>query len=173
MVPHDGTTATACREFEQDLVLFYYNDLTGADRVDIEKHIQECNQCGLYVRELGAILPLAAARDKPEASFWENYRREMRHKLEQADEQKSWRQALAAVVQPWRLPALATTGAIVLALTLTFGYAVWRDRQAPPDEQALVEVLPMAENLEFFRAMEVLDAMEFLEYLGSRPSGST
>ena len=31
------------------------------------------------------------------------------------------------------------------------------------EQDALIEVLPVAENLEFFKNMDVLDAMDFLE----------
>jgi hypothetical protein len=172
MPRHHGTMATACTEFEQDLVLFYYRDLTASDRVQVENHLRDCQRCALYVRELGTILPMTAQPDEPEPSFWENYSREMRRKLEEVDERKSWWQTVAAVFQPWTLPALGTIAMVVLALTLTFGKAVWRDDEPPADEQALVEVLPMAESLEFFRAMEVLDAMDLLEYLGNSTAGS-
>jgi hypothetical protein len=172
MPRHHGTMATACTEFEQDLVLFYYRDLTGTDRIHIENHVRDCQRCALYVRELSTILPLTAQPDKPEPSFWENYRREMRRKLERIDDQKSWWRAVTAAFQSWTIPALATSAVVVVALALTFGKSVWRDAEVPADEQALVEVLPMAESLEFFRAMEVLDAMDLLEYLGNSTGGS-
>jgi hypothetical protein len=35
-----------------------------------------------------------------------------------------------------------------------------------------MEILPVAENLEFFKTMEVLDAMDFLENMGSPANGS-
>jgi hypothetical protein len=35
-----------------------------------------------------------------------------------------------------------------------------------------MEILPAAENLEFFKTMEVLDAMDFLEDMGSAGKGS-
>ena len=35
-----------------------------------------------------------------------------------------------------------------------------------------MEILPAAENLEFFKTMEVLDAMDFLEDMGSPVKGS-
>jgi anti-sigma factor RsiW len=172
MAQSGNTLAIACKELEQDLVLFYYGDLNGTDRSKVEAHLTACPSCALYVKELGAILPITVQPDEPEPAFWDNYSREMRRKLAEIDERKSWWQAVETWFQPWRLPALATTAVVVLALTLTFGKAVWRDREAPPDEEALMEVLPMAENLEFFRTMEVLDAMDLLEYLGNSASGS-
>jgi hypothetical protein len=35
-----------------------------------------------------------------------------------------------------------------------------------------MEELPMAENLEFFKAMDVLDDLDLLEYMGSQGNGN-
>jgi anti-sigma factor RsiW len=172
MAQSGNTLAIACKELDQDLVLFYYGDLSGTDRSKIETHLTACPSCALYLKELGAILPITVQADEPQPAFWDNYSREMRRKLEEIDERKSWWQAVKTWFQPWTLPALATTAVVALALTLTFGKTVWRDREAPLDEEAFMEVLPMAENLEFFSTMEVLDAMDLLEYLGNNASGS-
>ncbi|MGH7825484.1 MAG: anti-sigma factor family protein [Candidatus Binatia bacterium] len=157
--------APACKRFEEDLVLFYYGDLTGNDRVQVETHVRDCQSCALYLKELDTILPMTAQPDEPQPAFWHEYSREVRRKLDAIDERKSWWRKLAAFFQPWTVPALATSAVVALALTLTFGKAIWRDDEAPRDE-VMMEVLPMAENLEFFRTMDVLDAMDFLEYLG-------
>jgi anti-sigma factor RsiW len=164
--------AAACKDREQDLVLLYYGDLTGTDRSKVEAHLKTCPSCALYMKELGAILPITVEADEPAPAFWDNYSREMRRKLDGIDERKSWWQGLGTWFQPWSLSALAATAVVVLALTLTLGKGVWRDSEAPTGEEALMEVLPMAENLEFFSTMEVLDALDLLEYLGNGGSGS-
>ena len=61
------------------------------------------------------------------------------------------------------MPALATALALILALTLTFGKRMWRTQDLPPEEEAVMEILPMAENLEFFKAMDLLDSLDLLE----------
>jgi hypothetical protein len=35
-----------------------------------------------------------------------------------------------------------------------------------------MEVLPVAENLEFFKAMDVLDDLDLLEFLGNQNNGN-
>jgi hypothetical protein len=60
-----------------------------------------------------------------------------------------------------------------LALTLTFGKRFWSSKEIPQDDVAVVEILPMAEDLEFFKTMEVLDAMDLLENIGGPVKGST
>jgi anti-sigma-K factor RskA len=168
MAQSDSSLSTACKAFEQDLVLFYYGELSGTERSKVETHVQGCQSCALFIKELELLLPLTAEADVPLPGFWENYSREMRRKLDEIGERKSWWQALSALFQSWSLPAMATAAVVVLALTLTFGRAVWQKAEEPVDEQGFIEVLPMAENLEFFRTMEVLDALDFLEYLGNQ-----
>jgi hypothetical protein len=172
MAQRKTALSTACKAFEQDLVLFYYGELSGVERSKVENHIHRCQTCPLYLKELGSLLPLTVEAEAPVADFWADYSLEMRRKLDQLDEKKSWWRALPEMFQSWTLPALATTTVIILALTLTFGKAVWQGREEPVDEQGIVEVLPIAENLEFFGTMEVLDALDFLEYLGNNPSGA-
>jgi hypothetical protein len=172
MARRNSALSKACKALEQDLVLLYYGELSGAEQSKVESHIQSCQPCALYLKELGSLLPLTAEAEAPVADFWADYSREMRRKLDQLDERKSWWRALLDTFQSWTLPALATTAVIALALTLTFGRAVWQGREEPVDQQGFVEVLPIAENLEFFRTMDVLDALDFLEYLGNNTSGA-
>jgi hypothetical protein len=60
----------------------------------------------------------------------------------------------------------------ILALTLTLGKGFWSSKEVPQDDEVFMEILPAAENLEFFKTMEVLDAMDFLEDMGSAGKGS-
>jgi anti-sigma factor RsiW len=173
MAQHDKAAAIACKRFEEDLVLYYYGELRGDDRAAVESHLPACESCRLYLKELESILPLAAKSDAPPQTFWDDYSREMRHKLAEASERKSWWQNLALFLQPWAIPASATAVVAVLALTLTFGKGFWSSGELPQEDQAAVEILPMTENLEFFKTMEVLDAMDLLEDMASPAKGST
>ncbi|HET8563064.1 MAG TPA: zf-HC2 domain-containing protein [Candidatus Binatia bacterium] len=171
MVQRVNSFVVACKDFEQDLVLYYYGELSGADRSKIEAHSESCERCRLYLKELASILPRTVEPDEPPQTFWDNYSREMRHKLAAIQERKSWWETVASLFRPWQVSALAATMVVVLALTLTFGNRIWRT-EPPPDEETLVEVLPMVRNLEFFTTMEVLDAMDFLEYWGGQANGT-
>jgi len=73
---------------------------------------------------------------------------------------------------PWPVPALTTALILVVALTLTFTKGLWRSQGTPPKELTLLEILPVAENLEFFEAMEILDAMDLLEAVEGAKNGS-
>jgi anti-sigma factor RsiW len=160
--------ATACNEFEQDLVLYHYGELSGDSRDQLASHLRACPACASYLKELAALLPLTVTTDEPGQEFWQNYSREMRHKLTDLQEKKSWWQALQTALRPWTLPALAGTAVIALAVTLNTSNQTTTD--VPSADQALMEVLPMAENLELFNNMDVLENIEVLE--GMEGSGN-
>jgi hypothetical protein len=69
------------------------------------------------------------------------------------------------------VPALAGTAVVALALTLTSGKRTTTTDEAindaPSADPALIEVMPMAENLDLFNNMDVLEDIDVLEVLGS------
>lgn len=161
------TTATPCKNFAQDLVLLHYGDLDGGEREKLSTHVASCAGCAGFLKELVTLLPLAAKVDEPAAEFWINYNRELRHKIDAALEKKSWRQSLAAIFRPRLLPAFASAAVVLLALTLTLGKAVWTTKHGAHEDE-MADALPVAENLDFFSAMDVLDELDLLELMGNQ-----
>ena len=172
MAQDNTSAAVACTQWEEDLVLHYYGELGGSERAAVEDHVRGCRPCRSYLKELESILPLTVKPDEPPQAFWDDYSREMRRKLTEAEKRKPWWQSLASFFQPWAIPVSATAAVAILALTLTLGKGFWGSKEAPQDDEAFMEILPAAENLEFFKTMEVLDAMDFLEDMGSPVKGS-
>lgn len=172
MIRHEKSPAEACEQFEEDLVLYYYGELAAREHSAVTDHVQSCEPCRLYLKEMESILPLMITPDEPPQAFWDDYSRELRHKLTAAQRGKSWWQNLMSFLQPWAIPAYATAAVAVLALTLTFGKGFWGSKEAPQEDEAFMEILPAAENLEFFENMEVLDTMDFLEDLGTPAKSS-
>ncbi len=154
-----------CAELEADLVLLHYGDLDDGPRAELRSHSANCAGCSAYLTELATLLPLAVASDAPAQEFWMDYNRELRHKIDAAVESKSWWQRFTAMFRPGYLPAFATAAVVVLALTITFGNGLWSGKHGV-NEDELSEALPVAENLEFFRAMDVLDDLDLLEVIG-------
>ena len=157
---------TACAELEADLVLLHYGDLDGIEREPLQSHVASCAGCSDYLKDLAALLPLTVKTDTPPQEFWMNYNRELRHKIDAAADRKSWWQSFTAIFKPGYLPALATAAVVVLALTFTLGGGLWSGKHGTPDDE-LAEALPVAENLEFFSAMDVLDELDLLEFMSS------
>jgi hypothetical protein len=156
--------ANPCESFEQDLVLFHYGELGGADEERVKTHSASCAACAGYLKELAALLPLTVETDDPPQEFWHDYNRELRQKLEAAEASSSWWQSFAIALRPSRVAALAGAAVVVLALAITLGKVTW----TPQNEVQDVEIAAaLSENLEFFGAMEVLDNLELLEFMGS------
>ena len=162
-----NTVSSACAAYEEDLVLFHYGDLVGAERQKLESHLAGCAGCAGYLNELATLLPLTVQTDEPPLEFWQNYNRDLRRKLDDAVEQKSWWQGLATVFDPRFLPAFATAAVVVLALTVTLGKGLWSAKNNAQDDE-LAEALAVTENLEFFSAMDILDDLDLLESMGSQ-----
>jgi hypothetical protein len=156
----------ACKDYEEDLVLHYYGEGAPEERERIEAHLQACPSCSGFLTELRTLLPLTVKADEPPQAFWDSYSRELRQRLTTAKEKGAWWEGILAFLRPWRLPALATVAVLILAVTLTLTRGTWHTRDLPPKEEALLEVLPIAENLEFYTSMDFLDSLDLLEDLG-------
>jgi hypothetical protein len=170
MANQDSPVA-ACRHLEADLVLFHYGDLVGRERESLAEHVARCAGCAGYLKELEKLMPLAVKNDAPPHAFWMSYNRELRQKLDAAVENKSWWQSLASILRPRYLPAYAAAAVVVVALTFTFGKGLWTGKSQMPDDE-LAELLPVAENLDFFSAMDILDDLELLEFIGNQGKGA-
>jgi hypothetical protein len=171
MVHRDDVVPVVCKDLDQDLVLYYYGECAEKERKRIETHLQGCVLCRRFLEDLRALLPLTEKPDEPPQAFWESYSREMRKKLAAAEQRGAWWRSLPGFLRPWPVPAMATALILLLAVTLTFTRGLWRSQDLPPEEQALLETLPNAENLEFFKAMDFLDSMDLLEAVEEAGAG--
>jgi hypothetical protein len=170
MVREQQSKVSVCASKEPDLVLYYYGELSDAERTAVEIHTQNCAGCTRYLNQIASILPLTVQPDQPGQPFWDKYSREMRRKLDE-NEQRSWWQKAKEWLQPWAVPAMAATAIAVIALTFTLGKGFFRTKDLPPEDESLMEILPVAENLDFFTNMEILDAMDLLESLSGPGNG--
>jgi Putative zinc-finger len=172
MADRNNALSHPCKELEEDLVLFHYGDLADTERDALQIHLGSCAGCADYFKELTALLPLTIKTDEPPQAFWTDYSRELRHKIAEASEKKLWWQRLSALFQPRLVPALAAAAVVALALTFTLGKGMRRTNDPAQEDAAMLEMMPVAENLEFFSAMDVLDDLDLLESMGSQ-SGAT
>jgi hypothetical protein len=167
MAKEQSTLTSACQANEEDLVLLHYGDLADVERDRLSKHVTGCAACAGYLKELATLLPLTAKTDEPPPAFWMDYSRELRHKIDDAVENKSWWRDLASILRPRYLATLATAAIVVLALTFTLGKGIWPDKNQIEDDE-IAEALPVAENLDFFNAMDILDDLDLLEFIGNQ-----
>ena len=172
MVARDKPALKACRNLEEDLVLYYYGEVSESARGNCEAHLKNCEACRASLAEMRSLLPMTAAHDEPAQAFWEDYSREMRRKLDAVTERETWWRRIVGSVAPLPVPALATGAVLLLALTLTLGKGLWQSSTTALDDEALIEVLPMAEQLDFFSNMELLDNLDLLETLTGQGNGT-
>ena len=172
MVAQDKPASKACRNMEEDLVLYYYGELADAARGGCEAHLKECQSCRKSLAEMRKLLPMTVAAGEPPPAFWDHYSRELRQKLDVVAEGKNWRRRIVSFLRPVPMPALAVAAMVLLALTLTLGKGLWQPSAPSPDDEAFMEVLPMAEQLDFFSDMELLDNLDLLETLPGQGNGT-
>jgi hypothetical protein len=153
----------ACPDYERELVLYYYGECVDTERDRINTHLELCRACKDFLDDLRLVLPLTVKADEPGEAFWQSYSRDLRAKLTAAKQEPYWRGLLSSFVTPWSVPALATALTVILALTLTLTRERWQKQDSPPSQEALLEVLPLAENLDFFTAMDLLDSLDLIE----------
>jgi hypothetical protein len=173
MVKRREQTAVACTDFEETLILYYYGECSESESDRVQAHLKDCPQCDRFVEDLRTILPLTIREDNPSEAFWEGYQREIREELARLPSKSAWSGHLSSLVSPWSFPTFATAGVLLLALALTLTKSTWGPTKPdiPPHDEAILEVLPMAENLEFFAVMEFLDSMDVLETPGALDNG--
>lgn len=161
------TLIEPCPDREESLVLLHYGDLGDSESRSMRLHVRDCAACAGYLKDLAAVLPLTRKAHEPEPRFWMDYNRELRNKIDAALERKTWAQKLAGFLQPRWMPAFATAAIIAVALTFTLDRAL----RAPADQAenpAILELMPVAENLEFFSAMDVLENLDLLESMSAQ-----
>ena len=161
-----------CREYEQNLVLHYYGELGGVDLDRMENHLATCGACRQALESLGSLLPLTVAEDQPPQSFWDDYSRELRGKIDQVEEKVSWWDRVFSLLRPWPIPAAATAIVILLALTLTFNRSQRRSEPVKPSSEEIIQIFRMTDDAEFFKNLDLLDSMDMLEVPGTILNGS-
>jgi predicted anti-sigma-YlaC factor YlaD len=157
------TLPTACRDFEEDLVLHYYGDDSEAERSRVEAHLQKCAACHAFLKDLRNLLPRMAKPNELPQSFWDNYYRETLEKLAAVEERKfRWRN-LFAPMRAWMLPAFGTAAVAVLAVALVLAKGHWNFSLKQPGESIPQEILVDTNQLEFFKSMDMLESLSKLE----------
>lgn len=158
MVYRDDSLPIGCRDFEQDLVLYYYGECAEGERGKVDGHLKDCAGCRNFLRDLGHLLPLTVKADEPPQAFWQDYSREMRARLASTGQKGRW-QGIPHFFSRWPMSAVAMAVVLVLAVALTFFKGRWDSRHVRPADEVL-EVLPIVQNLEFFETMGLLDSLE-------------
>jgi len=158
-MPLDNT----CKNFEEDLVLYYYGENNGAERRRVEQHLSSCVSCQSFVNDLNRVLPPMAEQQKMPQTFWDNYYRETVAKLAVQNERKYWWRTWLTPVRGWMVPAFGTLAGTVLVVGLLFGKGDLSSFVEQPSRNVPQEIIADSSQLEFFRAMDMLESLDKLE----------
>jgi hypothetical protein len=165
MTERTDTLRTACMDFEEDLVLYYYGDDSAAERKRVESHLASCLPCREFLDDLRKLLPQMARPSELPPKFWDNYYNEMVQKLAIHEERQAWWKQLFAPVRIWVVPAFGTVAVAALAIGLVIGRGHWHFPFSRAQEQIPQEILADKNQLEFFKSMDLLENLSSLEAL--------
>jgi hypothetical protein len=146
---------TACKNFEEDLVLYYYGETSDAERRRIEQHLSGCQSCGRFVGDLRRLLPQMVKSEEFPPSFWDSYYHETLVKLARQEEQKYWWKNLFVPMKVWMLPAFGTVAVAVLAIGLIFGKGDLTRLTERSSDAIPQEIVADASQLEFFESLDM------------------
>lgn len=152
-----------CKNFEEDLVLFYYGENGAAERSAIERHLEKCSGCRGFLDDLRRLLPQVGQEAERPQAFWDDYYRETIAKLAEQRESKHWWRDLVAPMKFWALPAFGTVAVTVLAIGLIFGKVNLGSVSNDTPPGIPQEILVDAEQLEFFQSLDMLESLSLLE----------
>lgn len=162
-----GKTLNACAAFEQDLVLYHYGESAPAEKQRVESHLEGCAACRGFLQELEGFLPSTVETDEPPPSFWQDYSREMRIKLDEQELNRGWWPSIAAFFRPWPVPALAAAAIVAISVTMTLTKSPDIATNSAPEQPYGY----MASNADFFKSMDMLDSVDFLESVEETQKG--
>jgi len=165
MMEGKQTLETACRDFEEDLVLYYYGDGSEAERGRVEIHIRTCARCHRFLDDLRRLLPQVAQPESLPQSFWDGYYRETVAKIAAQRDRSPWWRNFLAPMRAWALPVFATASVAVLAVGLLIGKGGWNPQAVRPRANIPQEILTDASQLEFFNSMDMIESLSTLEAL--------
>lgn len=156
---------SACKQFEEDLVLYYYGEGSPAERARVEKHVQGCGRCCGFLDDLARLLPrLVEAKELPEP-FWDTYYKEVMEKVAAEQEKKRWWHTFFAPLRPWAVPAFGTAVIAVIAFALVIERGTPDFQRGRSSDDVPREVLVDSTQLEFFKSMDMLESLSVLEAL--------
>jgi len=162
---------TACRDFEEDLVLYYYGDGSEVERSRVEVHVRTCVRCHRFLDDLRRLLPQMAQPESLPQSFWDGYYRETVAKIAAQRERSSWWRNLLTPMRAWAVPVFATAAVAVLAVGLLIGKGGWNAQSVGLRGNIPQEILTDASQLEFFNSLDLIESLPALEALDGGKTG--
>ncbi|MFQ5630748.1 MAG: zf-HC2 domain-containing protein [bacterium] len=140
----------ACKNFEQDVVFYLYDELSEIEKADLEAHLQACATCQAELESLRAFHAAVPAKPliEPEEASLQVLRNAVSLKIrnqQKSQEKHGWR--LFSFVQP--SPAFQFGFAVLL---LAFGFLLGRQtfssRPAPQNDLSLESLITASHQIQ-------------------------
>ena len=163
---------TMCKGFEEDLVLYYYGEIGDHEKQRVEQHLGNCLGCGRFIDDLHRLLPQMALPEELPQSFWDDYYRETVAKLTHRREQKIYWRNVFAPMRMWMIPAFGSAVIAALAFGVVLSKGNLSSLHNQPQDRIPTEIVTDTEQLEFFRSLDMLEALSALEGLESSKADS-
>jgi predicted anti-sigma-YlaC factor YlaD len=155
---------SACKNFEEDLVLHYYGENSETDRRRVEQHLLSCLPCRSFLDDLHRLLPQITQHAVLPQAFWDDYYRETVAKLALREERKFRWQDLFAPIRLWMVPAFGTVAIAILAIAIIVGKGGVTTLLDRPTAEIPQEILVDSNQLEFFKSLDMLESLGRLEH---------
>jgi len=153
----------ACRNYEEDLVLYYYAETGVSERTMIEQHLAQCSRCRKFVDDLVRVLPQMAPKPELPQPFWNDYFRETVAKLDEQTARQNWWRRWLVPLNGWLVPAFGTVAIAVFAIALMLEKGHFKSTTETVSPNIPAEVLVDSNQLEFFKSLEILESLSTLE----------
>jgi hypothetical protein len=153
----------ACKNYEEDLVLYHYAETGANERAAIEQHLAKCLRCRNFVDDLGRVLPQMAPKPELPQVFWDNYFRETVAKLDEQAARQNWWRRWFAPMNGWLVPAFGTVAIAIFAIALMLEKGDFNSLTDNAAGKIPAEVLVDSNQLEFFKSLEILESLSTLE----------
>ena len=164
----------ACKNYEEDLVLYYYGESGAAERATMEQHMAQCGRCRNFVDDLGRVLAQMPPPPELPQPFWDSYFRETLAKLDAHEARQSWWRRWLTPLNGWLVPAFGTAAVAALAIALVLEKSDLVSFLNTPSPNIPAAVLVDSNQLEFFKSLEILESLSTLEEQdGSKPEPKT
>ena len=156
-----------CLAFEREMVLYHFGELPEGARRRWDEHVAACPRCAEALRDLRGTLALVRGRPRPQPpeTFWQDYKRSLRLRLDAARPAAGWRRWLDGLVGLRPLPTLAAAGVVASAILASALLLRAPGERLPAEAMLTLEVLPVVQNLDVLRVMQVIEVADVLEDL--------
>src|SRR5262249_14368074 len=141
MKEQSDTLRTACNDFEEDLVLYYYGDSSESERIGVQDHLQTCSSCREILDDLRKLLPQMAKPNELPAAFRDTDYDDIIEKLVVQEKRWAWWKSWFVRMRTWMMPAFGTAVVAALAIGLVISRGHWHYPFSQTQEQIPQEIL--------------------------------